>query len=98
MRQLILAVVWLLPAAAPAWDTAPHQVITRAALATLPAHVLQRFGAEAAPLADIYCIYPDRFLEMERFGFARKSPGPRTADEIRVYCMRPNGDLVHGST
>jgi hypothetical protein len=88
----------LVPCALPAWDTAPHQKIAKAALDSLPARVLQGFGTEAALLSEVYCIYPDRFQEMERFGFVRKSPGPRDASEIRVYCMRPDGELVHGAT
>jgi hypothetical protein len=98
MRVLFFAAGWLLPFGALAWDTTPHQIITKAALDHLPSNVRQRFGAEVSPLVEIYCIYPDRFQEMERFGFVRKSPGPRTASEIRVYCMRPNGELVHGAT
>jgi hypothetical protein len=88
----------LFPWAAQAWDTLPHQRIAKAALDSLPSRFLQRFGGETMRLAEIYCIYPDRFDEMERYGFIRKSPGPRNASEIRVYCMRPNGELVHGAT
>jgi len=81
-----------------AWDTAPHQRITRAALAALPQRLVDRFGAEAGPLAETYCMYPDRYNEMESYGFVRKSPGPRTAAEIRSYCLRPDGELIHGAT
>lgn len=81
-----------------AWDTAPHQRITRVALATLPQRLLDRFGAEAVPLAETYCMYPDRYNEMENYGFVRNSPGPRTTAEIRSYCIRPDGELIHAVT
>ena len=94
----LLAASLLLAGRALAWDTPPHRAITRAALDALPASLVQRFGSEAAPLVNLYCIYPDLFQEMDRFGFVRKSPGPRSASEIRAYCMRPDGELVHGAT
>jgi len=81
-----------------AWDIAPHQRITRVALATLPQRLLDRFGAEAVPLAECYCMYPDRYIEMENYGFVRKSPGPRTTAEIRSYCLRPDGEPIHAAT
>jgi hypothetical protein len=88
--------IWLALALVPcdAWDTAPHRKITKAALDSLP----NLFGAEAAPLIDLYCIYPDRYVEMEQFGFARKGNGPRGASEIREYCVRPDGQAIHGIT
>jgi hypothetical protein len=98
MRVFVVLAAIVLPWAAPAWDTPPHQRITRAALDSLPPQVLQRFGAETAPLVEIYCIYPDRFAEMEQFGFVRKGPGPKTSSEIHAYCVRPDGGPVHGAT
>ncbi len=80
------------------WDTQPHQKITRAALETLPKAILSRLGAEAGALAELYCIYPDRYQEMERFGFVRRGPGPRDASEIRRYCVRQDGEAIHGVT
>jgi len=88
----------LLVAPCPAWDTLPHQRITRAALETLPKAQLRRLGSEAAPLIEIYCIFPDRYEEMQRYGFVRNSPGPRTAAEIQPYCVRPDGQPIHGAT
>ena len=94
--------VWLLLslAAVPcrAWDTLPHQAITRAALDALPKPYLSRLAPEVKPLVEIYCMFPDRYLEMERFGFVRNSPGPRSASEIRPYCVRPDGTAIHGAT
>jgi hypothetical protein len=89
--------IWLALALVPceAWDTAPHRKITKAALNSLGG---RPFGAETAELIDTYCIYPDRYLEMEQFGFTRKGGGPRTAAEIRVYCVRPDGQAIHGIT
>jgi Zinc dependent phospholipase C len=80
-----------------AWDTLPHQRITKAALDTLLKQQLHRFGAEVKPLIEIYCIFPDRYEEMERFGFVRNSPGPRAASEIKPYCVRPDGQAIHGA-
>jgi hypothetical protein len=88
--------IWLALAMLPcrAWDTVPHRKITKAALDSLP----DLFGSEAVPLVELYCIYPDRYVEMEQFSFARKDNGPRTASEIRAYCVRPDGQPVHGIT
>ena len=90
----------LLFAAGPckAWSTPPHQRITKAALDTLPKRLLDRFGTEVAPLVEIYCTFPDRYVEMERFGFVREGPSPRDASEIRPYCVRPDGQPMHGAT
>jgi hypothetical protein len=81
-----------------AWDTLPHQKITKAALEGLPKPYLSRLGPEVKPLIEIYCIYPDRYEEMERFGFVRNSPGPRDVSEIRPYCVRPDGQYIHAAT
>ena len=97
MRRLICSLA-LVRACCWAWDTPPHQQITKAALNTLPKQFLSRLGAEVKPLIEIYCIYPDRYEEMEHFGFVRKSPGPRTASEIRLYCVRPDGKGIHSAT
>ena len=86
----------MVPWPSQAWDTVPHQKITKAALDTLPKRVKDRLGTETASLIEIYCLYPDRYLEMEQYGFTRNSPGPRTAAEIRPYCVRPDGQPVHG--
>jgi hypothetical protein len=103
MRRSALARIFVLAAGltpwpAAGWYTPPHQTITKAALDSLPAGVTRRFGAELAPLINIYSIYPDLFEEMEHYGFARRGPGPRSVSEIRDYCMRPSGELVHGPT
>jgi len=82
--------------ALPAWDTAPHQAITRAALDSLGRAERARFGSESESLVSIYCMYPDLYLEMSRFKFVRRGAGPRTAAEIRAYCVRPDGVEVHG--
>jgi len=99
IRLLIgIPLLFLVPPPANGWDTNPHRLITRAALRTLPAPLRNRLGPELQPLVDIYCIYPDRYEEMERYGFVRKSPGPRSASEIRIYCVRPDGQPIHGAT
>lgn len=81
-----------------AWHTEPHVRITQAALDTLPPQLRSALGSESSALAESYCMQPDRYVEMERFGFVRKSPGPRTAAEIRVYCVRPDGAEVHSAS
>jgi hypothetical protein len=72
--------------------------MTKAALDTLPKAYVSRLGSEVKPLIEIYCIFPDRYEEMERFGFVRNSPGPRNVSEIRSYCVRPDGQHIHGAT
>jgi hypothetical protein len=84
----------VLPCAA--WDTPPHQLITRAALGRAPRKLLVRLGAEAAALERFYCIYPDLYLEMIRYGFVRKDGGAKSAAQIRPYCVRPDGEVIHG--
>src|SRR5579862_2347481 len=98
MRLPFCLALLLVPWSSEAWDTAPHQQITRAALDRMPERFLSCLGAEAAPLVQIYCLYPDRYLEMEQFGFVRASPGPRTAAEIRRFCELPGGRTIHGAT
>jgi hypothetical protein len=88
----------LAPWPCTAWDTVPHRKITKAALDWLPKRVLARFGDQAAPLAAVYSLYPDRYAEMVRFGFVRKSAGPRSPEEIRAYCVRPDGQPIHSAT
>src|ERR1035437_4742617 len=95
----VVCLPWLfVPGPCKAWDTTPHRRITKAALDALPARLLNRFGKEAAPLVEIYCMYPDRYVEMASYGFVRNSPGPRTVSEISNYCVRPDGELLHGAT
>jgi hypothetical protein len=98
MRLLVWLLLFAVALPCRAWDTPPHRRITKAALDTLPKQLLHRLGSEVEPLIEIYCIYPDRYEEMERFGFVRKSPGPRTASEIKPYCVRPDGQAIHGAT
>jgi len=98
MRWLVCLPLLFVPGPCKAWDTTPHRRITKAALDALPARLLNRFGKEAAPLVEIYCMYPDRYVEMASYGFVRNSPGPRTVSEILNYCVRPDGELLHGAT
>ena len=98
MRLLVWVLLFLAPLPCRAWDTLPHQRITKAALDALPKQLRNRLGPQVKPLIEIYCIYPDRFQEMEQFGFSRNSPGPRAASEIRPYCVRPDGQPIHGAT
>jgi hypothetical protein len=97
-----LRAVWLLPllvgGTCRAWDTTPHQRITKAALDSLPKQFLNRLGPESKPLIELYCIFPDRYQEMAEFGFVRKSAGPRDISEIAAYCVRPDGEAIHGAS
>ena len=81
-----------------AWDTPPHRQITRAALESLPGPLLRPLETELKSLIDLYCLYPDRYQEMTQFGFVRKSEGPRDAAEIEPYCLRPDGEAIHGAS
>lgn len=83
--------------AAFAWDIAPHQAITSAALEALPDGARVYIGSESKALIEIYCMLPDRYAEMEHFGFTRKSAGPQTAAEIQEFCVRPDGVEVHSA-
>ena len=70
IRQLIwFAMIVRVGPPCSAWDTPPHQQITKAALDTLPKRFARRLGSETKPLIEIYCILPDRYEEMGRFGF-----------------------------
>jgi hypothetical protein len=60
--------------------------------------MLARLGNEAKLLSEIYCMYPDRYREMSQFGFVRKSEGPKDIEEIKAYCVRPDGEIIHGAT
>lgn len=81
------------------WHTPPHQQMTRAALASLPERMRGALGPEAEALAAIYCMYPDRYRELERFGpQSRNNPGPTDRSEMRVYCETPNNKVIHNVT
>jgi hypothetical protein len=97
-RFSYLALVLACCSPSNALDTRPHQIITKAALDALPEPFLSRLGPEVEPLVSLYCIFPDRYEEMELYGFVRNSPGPQNASEIRVYCVHPDGHPVHGAT
>lgn len=100
MKRFLRAALLLLAAVGccVAWDTAPHRAITKAALDAMPERLRSQLGDEAPHLIRIYCMLPDRYVEMERFGFARNSPGPREASEIEAYCARPDGSQIHSAT
>jgi hypothetical protein len=81
-----------------AWNAPPHRLITRAALNTLPQQARARLAAETSNLVELYCLYPDRYVEIQQFGFVHKSPGPKTQEELHVYCFRPDGEPLHSAT
>lgn len=80
-----------------AWTAPPHRLITRAALNTLPAQARARLGSEVSNLIELYCLYPDRYVEIQH-GFAHKTPGPTTQEELHVYVFRPDGEPLHSAT
>lgn len=80
------------------WDFGPHEKITAAALEALPAGLRQQFGPEARLLVEVYCMLPDRYAAAEQYGFIANGPGPRTPEELQVYCVRPDGVPIHGAT
>jgi hypothetical protein len=98
MRLFVWLSLLLVGGTCRAWDTPPHQKITKAALDSLPARFVNRLGPESKLLIDLYSIYPDRYQEMVEFGFTRKSAGPQEPSEIAVYCLRPDGQPIHGAT
>ncbi|MBI5281514.1 MAG: hypothetical protein HY858_07520 [Candidatus Solibacter usitatus] len=83
---------------APAWDTAAHRLITRAALDSLPQRYRARLGPEAANLIDHHSTLPDRYAEMTQFGFVRGSPGVQSVEEAAPFCLRPDGEPIHSAT
>jgi hypothetical protein len=92
---------WLLAVAfagsCAAWHTPPHRQMTKAAVDTLPKQQRARLGAEEASLVGIYCILPDRYIELEQYGFTRSGPGPKTLPEMEPYCRRPDGEYIHSA-
>jgi hypothetical protein len=95
--RLLLCSALLSAVTCSAWYTGPHQRITRAALEALPTPLAGCFGDEAERLVRIYSMLPDQYLEMAR-GFVRNGPGPRSAAEIRAFCVRPDGVPIHGAS
>jgi len=97
MTSALICAALLVVFAAPcgAWGTKPHRAMTQTALDTLPQRWQARLGSEATALAETYCLLPDRYGELEQFGFLRKGPGPQTLEEMRAYCVRPDGVALH---
>ncbi|MFB3829123.1 MAG: zinc dependent phospholipase C family protein [Bryobacteraceae bacterium] len=81
MRALLLAAI-ALPALA--WQK-PHEQITRAAFASLPAAMRERWRAEVENLAARYSWYPDWHQGPDR-------------EQIRVYVEKPGGEVMHNVT
>jgi hypothetical protein len=94
--KLLLSLL-LLPVACLGWHTVPHRTITRAAFDTLPARMTSVLGVELENLIEHYSLLPDVYVETERFGFARKGPGPREPAQLKIYCLRPDGEPLHSA-
>lgn len=69
------------------WHDPVHQMITRAALASLPAAAQERFGAETTALVRKYCVYPDMYPHQTA---ARAG--------MRRFCEMPDGRPIHNVT
>lgn len=82
-RWLWLLVALTLPPCA-GWHHPVHQMVTRAAILSLPPAIQQRLSAEKAALIQTYCVYPDLYPY-------------RTANQpdIRRYCETADGRPVH---
>ncbi len=81
MKALLFAAI-AFPAIA--WQT-PHERITRAAFASLPTAMRERWRAEAENLAGPYSWYPDWYQGNRR-------------EQIRVYVEKPGGQVMHNVT
>ncbi len=88
----------LVPASLSGWDTIPHRVITKAALASLPAAARIRLGPHEAMLVEVYCMLPDRYVEMTQLNFVRRGAWPTESSQIEQYCLRPDGEVIHGAS
>ncbi len=95
-RAVLLLVVFA--CACPAWNPAPHRTITKAALDSLPERFRALVANETPQLIEVYCLYPDRYVAMQYFGFTRDSARASEASDIHAYCERPDGRAVHSAT
>jgi hypothetical protein len=85
LRRLLVCAVSVWPCAA--WHHPVHQMITRAAILSLPAEIQERFGAEKTPLIQRYCVYPD----MYPYQLAAQP-------ELKRYCETSGGHIIHNVT
>ncbi len=92
-----LLVLLLAAGPAGAWEGGPHRIMTRAALASLPAARLAAFGSELNALAETYCMLPDYYAAMLHYGFRAPRPAPQSLDEAVPYCLRPDREPVHSA-
>lgn len=74
----------------------PHVLITRAAVLSLPAPMLQRLGSEPTKnLIEVYSYYPDHYRSAGPQG---NSPDASKRTAMRIYCEKPDGKAVHNVT
>ncbi len=81
------ACLWLCALTLPpcaGWHHPVHQMVTRAAILSLPPATQQRFGSEKTALIQTYCVYPDLFP-------FRSASQP----DIRRYCETPDERPIH---
>lgn len=67
------------------WHTPVHNLITGAALQSLPARLRAFWEPEAANLVNKYCIYPDMY----------HNAAPAVRDTMRLYCETASGKVIH---
>lgn len=93
----LLACLFL--ADARAWHTPAHQIITRAAVDSLPTPMQETLGLEKDTLIWVNCMYPDRYRGLAQAGPAKDpNPGPRDRALLKRYCEMPDGRAIHNIT
>ncbi len=85
LRCLSLYTVSLWPSAA--WHHPVHQMMTRAAIGSLPPALQERLQSEKTSLIQRYCVYPDMYP-------FRSAAQP----ELKRYCETPAGRPIHNVT
>ncbi len=70
-----------------AWHR-PHVQITRAAVRSLPVAMQQRLGSEERNLIEVYCWYPDRYVNADSLERA----------VLRPYCENLDSKEIHNVT
>ena len=82
---LIAALTAICDPVLTAWHTPVHQMITGAALASLPADLQAFWRSEGQNLTERYCLYPDIYA----------NAGSTERVAMRVYCETAQGLKIH---
>ncbi len=81
------AILLLTVPGAIAWHDPVHELITRAAMQSLPAEMRQQWSTEYESLATRYCLYPDIYHNAE----------PAEKSRMKLYC-EVSGRAIHNVT